>query len=602
MSFPAIFAIILIVFMIAALAREYLRPGLVLFTVLVVFMIAGIVTTRDMLAGFSNKGMITVAILFLVSAGIAQTGALDRLARRMLPLRSRKTPWLLIRIMPFVSFLSAFLNNTPVVIIFAPMVKKWADKLRIPASKFLIPLSYATIFGGMCTLIGTSTNLVVHGLMLENGFSGLGMFELALVGIPVALAGYIYMLALGHRLLPKNTDYLEDLEKNPREYLTEMTVAENSPLAGKSIKDAGLRNLKGVFLMAIERRDTSLETVNEEEIIYAGDRLLFTGMTDQLEDLNAIPGLISAADASFDADFRRIQKKLVEVVVSPQFPGIGKSIRDFNFRSVYRAVVVAVHRNGRKIKSRIGDVRLKAGDNLILLTTKNFSRRWKNSQDFYMVSDIRDVNNEQKKAGKAPLAIGILTLMILGATFGKDAPFATVNQMDMFFFAAIAAVLMAWTGLYSSTEYTRYINWDVLITIACAFGISRALQNTGAADMVAGGIISAVSRWGALGVLGGIYFVTMLFTEIITNNAAAALMFPIALAAARKLGVDPQPFFIAICIAASASFSTPIGYQTNLLVQGIGGYKFRDYLKVGLPMNIISMLISLLVIPLFWKF
>ncbi len=602
MSTAAIISIIVIILMVIALAKEYLRPGLILLSAVVFFMAVGIISTKEMLAGFSNKGMITVAILFLVSAGIAQSGALDIMARNILPKRKRKTPWLLLQIMPFVTFLSAFLNNTPVVIIFAPLIKKWADKLRVPASKFLIPLSYATIFGGICTLIGTSTNLVVHGLMLENGYEGLSMFELAKVGIPVGIVGYIYLVTIGHRLLPENKDILEDLEENPKEYLTEMIVSKKSPLSGKSVKDAGLRNLRGVFLMAIERNDTSIETVNDEEIIYEGDRLLFTGQTDELDDLNSIPGLISDAEAYFDKDFQRIQKKLVEVVVSPQFPGLGTTIKEYNFRSVYRAVVVSIHRNGKRIRSKIGDVRLKVGDNLILLTTKNFSRRWKNSQDFYMVSDIKDVDSGRKTKKTVFIAIGIVILMILGATLGKYAPIQSGNKLDMFYFAAIAAVIMAWLSIYASNEYTRYINWDVLITIACAFGISKALQNTGAADVIAGWMIAIVERWGAVGVLAGIYLLTTIFTEIITNNAAAALMFPIALSASQQLGVNPHPFFITICIAASASFSTPIGYQTNLLVQGIGGYKFNDYVKIGLPLNIIAMIVTVLLVPLFWHF
>lgn len=588
--------------MVIALAREFLRPGLILFTVLVIFMLAGIISSKEMLAGFSNKGMITVAILFLVSAGIAQTGALDLLAKNILPKKGSKIPWLILRILPPVTFLSAFLNNTPVVIIFAPMIKKWADKLRLPASKFLIPLSYATIFGGICTLIGTSTNLVVHGLMLDSGLEGLSMFELAKVGIPVAIAGYVYLVTIGHRLLPANRDFLDDFEENPKEYLTEMIISTGSPLSGKSIREAGLRNLKGVFLMAVEREGTSLETVNDEEIIYEGDRLLFTGRTDVLEDLNTIPGLESDADSFFSKDVEKIQKKLVEVVVSPQFPGLGKTIKEYNFRSVYRAVVVAVHRNGKRINSKIGDLRLKAGDNLILLTTKNFSRRWKNSQDFYMVSDIRNVEPGKKNPKAAMIALGILVFMVLGVAFGEQLPFQSVIKTDMFFFAAIAAMMMAWLGSYSSSEYTSFINWDVLITIACAFGISRALQNTGAADAIAGAMIQIVSRWGAVGVLAGIFLLTTIFTEIITNNAAAALMFPIALSAAQQMGVNPHPFFITICIAASASFATPIGYQTNLLVQGIGGYKFNDYLKVGIPLNIIAMIVTVLVVPLFWHF
>jgi di/tricarboxylate transporter len=294
--------------------------------------------------------------------------------------------------------------------------------------------------------------------------------------------------------------------------------------------------------------------------------------------------------------------KLVEVVIAPRFPGIQKTIEEFDFRGHYNAVVMAVHRNGERITTNMQNVELKSGDNLMLITTDDFTRYWGESRAFYMSSEIGDMDSSKDRT-KRWLAVIITLLMVVGATLGGQLPSYGDVELDMFFFAAVAMVLMASMKIFSAKKYTKPINWDVLITVASAFGISRALQNSGAADVIAHATINiSKNLLGPIGVLAAIYLITNIFTEIITNNAAAALSFPIALSAATQLGVDPRPFFIAIAIAASASFSTPIGYQTNLVVQSIGNYKFGDYWKIGLPLNILAFIVSMIVIPIFWSF
>lgn len=595
----ALLSLILIVLMIAALMKEMLRPGLILLTVLGIFYTAGIIDVTEFLSGFSNKGMFTIALLFLISEGIKQTGGLSFITQFFLPKRKYHPVFMLGRIMLPATFLSAFINNTPVVVILAPAIKNWAKRLNVSPSRFLIPLSYATIFGGMCTLIGTSTNLVVHGLMLQSGYKGLGMFELASIGIPIAVLGTLYTTFIGYHLLPENSSPEEALEKNPKKYLIEMELQTLSPLCGKSVEKAGLRALHGVFLMAIERENYPIENVNKEEILLAGDRLIFSGNVDSIDDLKSFPGLIIVEEQKFHKDFQNITKNLVEVVVSPRFPGLGKTIRDFNFRSTYRAAVLAVHRNGERIKGKIGDISLRRGDNLILLTTPRFTSRWKNSQDFYMVSNSGEVVPVQ--TGKALFSFALLVLMVLGSTLNINSPVKGLN-LDMFFFALLTTLLMIWTKCFESRNYTRYISWDVLITIASAFGISKALINSGAATLISDKLIQLTIPFGPSGVLAGIFILTLIFTEVITNNAAAALMFPIAVETAALLKVSPRPLFIAIAIAASASFSTPIGYQTNLIVKGIGNYRFRDFLRIGLPLNLITATIAIILIPHFWTF
>lgn len=601
MGLQAVIVGVVLVLMVFALIKDMLRPGLILFTVLVVFILSGIINAKEALAGFSNKGMITIAVLFLVSEGIKQTGALDYMAKVMLPKRGISVPKLYLRTLLPVAGLSAFLNNTPVVIIFAPIFKRWAEKVNLPASKFLIPLSYATILGGVCTLIGTSTNLIVHGLMLDSGFEGMGMFEIGKVGIFVLIIGFIYLVVFGNLLLPGKRVLKTYSFVDFREYYFDTVITKGSPLIGALIDRRKNEQLKDFVVSSIQRGDQSIKTFKGRYILEEGDHLILAGKSDSIENLMELKGLELTCLVDVDKDFRKKSLKRLEVVISPRFPGVGKTIGDYNFLSHYNAIVMAVHRNGSRITNNIDDISIKVGDSLILLASENFLEDWGESRIFYTTSYLGDISKPERK-DKMWFALIIVVGMVLGATFLNDVSLYGRIKLDMFFFAALAAVIMVWFNILPSRKYTKAISWDVLITIACAFGISKALQNSGVADYVASFTIGVFRRYGPVGVLAGIYLITMVFTEIITNNAAAALSFPIAYAAAQQLGVDPRPFFIAICIAASASFSTPIGYQNNLIVQSVGNYKFSDYLRIGLPLNLLSMAVSVIVIPYFWDF
>ncbi len=601
MTFEGYFVIAVIVLMIIALINDWMRPGLLLFSALVVLMAAGIVTTEESLAGFSNKGMLTVAVLFLVSEGVRQTGALNIVARAFLPKRRGKMPITLLKILLPVSFISAFLNNTPVVIIFAPMIKNWAEKMNLSPQKFLIPLSYATILGGICTLIGTSTNLVVHGLMLENGFSGLFMFELGKVGIWIALAGFLYLAFVGHHILPGKKDSNKRDSLDYKEYFLDATLPPNSSLAGEEITNGRTHQLKDIIIHSIKRGNKIIDTKRGKFTLQQKDKLVIAVKSEVLENLVPQRKLEFKALKGFGRFYKSTDIKQIEAVIAPRFPGINQTVDDFDFLNHYQAEVLAVYRNGETISSNVGSFRMKAGDSLVLLTNENFIKNWGESTGFYLTSFIGEIPPPRYK-GQRLFALLLVLLMIVGATLGRYLPEVGGNQLDMFYFAAIVAVVMAWINVLPNRKYTKAISWDVLITIACAFGLSKALQSSGAADSIAMTAINFSKSYGPLGVLITIYLITTIFTEIITNNAAAALVFPIAYSAATQMGVDPKPFFIAICIAASASFSSPIGYQTNLLVQGLGNYKFGDYTKVGLPLNIIAFIISIILIPTIWPF
>ncbi len=503
--------------MLAALIWDKMRPGMVLLTVVVFFLCIGILSPKEMLEGFSNKGMITVGMLFLVSEGVRQSGALGQLIKRLLPVQRTTVLKAQSRILPPVAFVSAFLNNTPVVVIFAPIIKRWAESVGLPATKFLIPLSYVTILGGICTLIGTSTNLVVHGMVLEAGYEGFSMFELGQVGIFVALAGMLYLFLFSNRLLP-------------------------------------------------DQREQQAEEESEE-----GDR----------------------------GHLHR-----VEAVLGARFPGINKTLGEFNFTRHYGAIVKEVKSGGQRFTHDLDKVVLHEGDTLVLWADESFIPTWGESSVFLLLANGNE-SEEPVSKRKRWLALGLLIFMIVGATVG-ELPFVreriTSIRLDMFFFVCITTIIMAWTKIFPPKKYTKYISWDILITIACAFAISKAMENSGFAALIARHIISMADSFGPYALLAIIFIITNLFTELITNNAAAALSFPIALSVATQLGVDPTPFFVVICMAASASFATPIGYQTNLIVQGVGSYKFTDFVKVGLPLNLITFLISVFVIPLIWKF
>lgn len=542
MSFPIIFVAIVLVLMLVALMRELLRPGLILFTAVVLLLCAGIINPEEALKGFSNKGMITVAMLYLVSEGVRKSGLLERIVYHVLPKKNVTITRANLRFYPIVSFISAFFNNTPVVVIFAPMIKNWAGKMKISPTKFLIPLSYATVIGGICTLIGTTTNLVLHGmliqeykdetrvfeetqgavegLLLKYNIDGMHMFELTKVGIFIAIAGLIYLIFFSQFLLPK-------------------------------------------------------ERKAEEES----------------ESQDVAPGMVRH-----------------EIMLGNRFPGLGKTLHEFDFYRRYGAHVRAISRGGAVLEGDYMNMRMSHDDTLIADAPEDFKKTWRDSKVFWMINRVGDFEPPMGTK-KRYLALALLIFMIIGATVG-ELPIVTEHfkfiKLDMFFFACVTTIIMAWTHMFSPKKYTKYLSWDVLITIACAFAISTAMTKSGFADYVASYIIALTdsvrqSRWGIYIILAALFLITNIFTELITNNAAAALSFPLALSVAEKLGADPMPFVVCICFAASSAFSTPIGYQTNLIVQGVGGYKFTDFVKVGLPMNLIVFILSVFLIPFFYN-
>jgi di/tricarboxylate transporter len=571
------------------LAASRLPPDVILAGGVTLLLTLGILSPAEALGGLANEGVVTVGVLFVVAAGLRETGGLGLLTERLLG-RPRTVTAAQARLMVPIATASAFLNNTPIVAMMIPVVSDWAKRCQISVSKLLLPLSYATILGGTCTMIGTSTNLVVYGLLVrQEPGTRLGLFDIAWIGVPCAVVGLAYILAAQRWLLPDRKP-VASLFADPREYTVEMLVTADSPLAGRTIEEGGLRHLPGVYLMEIEREGDVLAAVGSAQRLRANDRLVFAGVVESVVDLQKIRGLVPATDQVFKLNGARNQRRLVEAVVSDTCPLVGRTIRDGRFRSVYDAAVIAVARNGQRLRQRIGDIVLRAGDTLLLEAHAAFAAQHRNTRDFFLVSAVR--GSAPPRHDRASIALLILGAMIVAAGTGL---------LGMLNAAMLAAGLMVLTRCLSITTARQSVDWPVLIVIAAAFGLSRALETTGAAAWLASSMlgVAGTSPWMALAV---IYALTMLLNAFMTNNAAAALMFPIAFATARALGVDPMPFVVALIMAGSNDFATPIGYQTNLMVYGPGGYRFGDYVRFGGPLNLIVMATALLLIPLIWGF
>lgn len=589
MTIDAWFSITIMIFCFSMLVLTRISPDIIMSAGLTLLLVFGTLTPHEALAGFANEGMLTVAVLYIVVAGLTETGAVGWIVHSLLG-RPNSLPHAQLRLMLPVTVLSAFLNNTPVVAVFIPAVKDWAKSHRLTLSKLMIPLSYASIAGGTCTLIGTSTNLVVNGMLQEHNISsGLSMFELLWIGAPIVFVVLIYLLFFSNWLLPQRVPAL-DRNDDVRQYTVEMKVDNNSALEGKSIEQAGLRQLPGLFLIEIERQKQIIPAVSPEEILCSHDRLIFAGVIDSVIDLQKIRGLIPATNQIFKLDSERRDRIFIEAVVSNTCPLIGKSIREGKFRSRYNAAIIAIARNGERLNQKIGDIILRPGDTLLLESRSSFVQQQHNSRDFFLISEVGDSHPIDHK--RAPIALGIVVLMVLTVSFGL---------LSMLKATLLAAGLMIITRCIDGRVARLAPDWQILVVIATAFGIGAAVYKTGAATVLAESLITLTNGepWMTLAM---VFILTAGFTAMATNNVAAVLMFPIALESASTLQVSMMPFAIAIMVGASASFSTPIGYQTNLMVFNAGGYRFIDFFRVGFPLTILVGLVTLIITPMVWKF
>ena len=592
MTTPIAITLVVLAGILTAIVFLSLAPERVLMTGLILLLALGVLTPEDALLGFANDGLITIAALFIVMDGLRRTGATNVLGSRLLGNPSSVAVGQR-RIMVVTSLLSAVLNNTPVVAMMVPIVNEWARKHRLAVSRLLLPLSYAALLGGMLTLVGTSTTLVVNGLLIAEGHrGGLGMFEIAWVGAPLLVLGTLLVLATARLLLPARESPISKSE-DPREYTFEMIVEPGSPLAGKTIGEAGLRNLGGTFLMEIERDGEIMAAVAPSARLREHDRLVFVGVVDSVLELKRISGLKPATDQVFKLDAPTPDRCLIEAVVSYSFPFLGRTIRDARFRSHYNAAVIAVARNGARIPGKIGDIELQAGDTLLLETHPNFVDHNRDSRDFFLISRIE--GSEPPRLERAWLARIVIALMVILVATGS---------LSILKASLLAAVAMVALGCCRGAEIARAIDLSVVIAIGAGLGVGKAMAVSGAALWIGEGMIAALGSFGSdpVVLLAAIYGLTMVFTNIITGKAAAVLMFPIAVAVSTQLSVALMPFAIAVVIASAASFATPVASQTNLIVFGPGGYRAHDFLRLGLPLSALAWLLTVLIVPRVWGF
>ncbi|WP_263841453.1 SLC13 family permease [Salinibacter sp.] len=590
--------------LVGALMADLGRPDLVLLSGLSVLLVSGVVSPDQAFAGFSNAAVLTVGALYVVAGGVQHTDALSALDRALFADTTRLGP-VLARFMVPTSVLSGLLNNTPIVAMLTPRLQAWADAQGIPASKLMIPLSYAAITGGMMTLIGTSTNLIVAGLMEAEGYEPLSLFDVTWVGGPAALVVIMYFVLGGHRLLPDRGTSAPAAERRLGQNMFEVTVTAPSPIVGQTVAEAGLRDLGDAYLTHV-RRGTEVVQGRPDRSLEQGDVLAFNGSLAARERLLERPGLsrtLPHPDGAHDDPARYETLPLYEAVIAESSNLVGTTLGAANFREQYQGVVLGIQRQDEPVTSPVGTTELQAGDLLIVEAPDDFEERWSSGsrEEFYLVAprDGRarrggapdDEEKETDRSGRAPIALGLTGAMVLAAATGL-VPIVTA--------AVLAALLMILAGCIRPAEAQRALNVQVLVVIAAALGVGKAIETTGLATAAAQGVLSVAEPFGPVVVLVALYLLTNLLTEIITNNAAAVLMLPIAMAAASSLGAPPVAFGVLVAVSASASFLTPIGYQTNLMVMGPGGYRFSDYARVGWPVTLLVMGTSVGVISLVW--
>ncbi|MGB3916555.1 MAG: SLC13 family permease [Thiothrix litoralis] len=586
MGWEGILAIGLVLGVLGFLALSRISPDLILMAALIILMVSGVLKPEEAFAGFANTGLMTIAALYIVAAGLRETGAIQCITRRLLGQPSSVRGAQFRMLLPTAA-LSAFLNNTTVVAMLIPAIQEWCQRLKIPPSKLLLPLSYTAILGGTCTLIGTSTNLVVNGLLQKSGHEGLGVFDISGVGLIVLLVGGGFLLLFGNRLLPDSAGVAEGLDK-VREYHVEMIV-EDGALHGQSLSVAGLSNLGYGYLAELERADEVIQSPPGDFILQAGDRLSFIGAPRCAHELRSIQGLKPANEDIHKLGIVHFRRRLVEAVIGPEFPFLGMTLQECDFLGSYQAVVLSISRGGVDTLPDKGlNAHLQVGDTLLIEAGKEFAKQYSFRKDFLLVSALED--SSPPNFQKAQLALGILAAMVV---------LSALEIIPILQAAWLAAGVMLVTRCLNAGLARRSIDFTVLTVVGASFALGESMDKTGAAQWIAEGLMSG-GHLTPLMALVMVYVMTSLFTEVITNNAAAVLMFPICSAVSEQMGVNFMPFAIAIMFAASASFMTPIGYQTNLMVYGPGGYRVMDYLKIGIPMNILAGCVSIPVILWFW--
>ena len=604
MTWEILFIFGLLAFAIVSFIWERISADLTSLTVFGILLFVSMLTKSDALPTleatlgvFGNSAPLTIAGMFIVSAALERTGAIDLITgylRKLVKLPYRGFMFIMIL---GVAGVSAFVNNTPVVIVLMPVILSLSREMGVASSKLLIPLSYASIFGGTCTLLGTSTNLLASGILLDAGHAPIGMFELASVGLPILAFGSIYLVLFGNKLLPHRetlTSILSDEER--KEFITEAFIRAGSDLHGKTAKEGELLK-HGIRLLEIVRHGIAVPGDPRDHQLQYGDRLVLACRPSGVAEAHSMKGITIQTELAEGLEtIVTDEGALVEGVVSPHASIAGSTLGEINFRQRFRMVVVAVHRKGTNQRERLSNLRLQAGDTLLMMGSTASIDSLANSDEIIILDRPRVPARSLRI--KMPIAIattiGIVTM-------------ATLNLVPIVSAVCLGVAILLLTGCMKAKDAYASVEWGILIIIFGMLALGQAMDSTGASLLIAENMTGLVGQFAPAHLqnvimLALIYVITSTFTEFLSNNAAVALMIPIALGIAVTLGVDPRPFVVASCIAASASFATPIGYQTNTYVYGVGGYRFFDFTKVGLPLNLICFVVTVTVVPIFWDF
>ena len=607
MSWEVFFVCALLAAALVAFLVEKIPTDQVSLTVFAVLLVVGALpfshnlpTPNELLLVFANPAPMTIAAMFILSAALEKTGVIESLASALGRLTQLGYRRFLLVLVLFVAAISAFINNTPVVIVFMPVVLSLARSLKVPASKLLIPLSYASIFGGTCTLVGTSTNILASSILESSGSKPLGMFEIAWVGLPLAFLGTLYLVVFGDRLLPARDSLMALLSpEQRREFLTDAFVQKGSPLAGKSVAESKLLRGRGLRLLELIRNNVSIPVEDPKEVVLQeGDRLVLACRPSGFAHARSVDGL--ALEVTERVGLETISAHegvIVEGIIGPNSPIIGQSVRDISFRQRFRVILMAIHRRGVNLRDKLETIPLEAGDLLLMMGSEEAFGQLRRGGEISLL-DHPPVPSRSMRL-KAPWVVATV-VAVVGVT--------SFNLMPIVAAAMIGAALVISLGCLKTKEGYQTIEWSILMLIYGMLALGLAMQKTGTAALLAKGL-TQVSKLpivtesaGPYVILAALYLTTMVLTETLSNNATVVLMTPIALGLGQSLGVDPRPFVVATCIAASASFSTPVGYQTNTYVYGVGGYRFADFARIGLPLNLLYLTVSLIVIPWIWKF
>ncbi|MGD9695183.1 MAG: SLC13 family permease [Thermoleophilia bacterium] len=594
MSVDAVIVLVVSLLVLGVLVSERVSPALTVLGGVVALLAAQVIDVDQAVSGFSNAAPLSVAALYVVAAAVGRTRVVERGAALLSRRGPREGPVgervALARVAVPTATASAFLNNTPIVAMAIPSVLSWARRNGSSPSRLLMPVSFAAVVGGTVTLIGTSTNLVVSGLMDDAGQRPMGLWEIGMVGLPFAVVALVLMIALGPRLLPVRRAPAEGVDDDAREFTVEMVVtADPGGVAGRSIAEAGLRNLQGVYLVELERGGNLITSVRPDEVLSVGDRLIFAGNVTRVLDLQGLRGLASSEGRHFAGVGSALERRLYEAVVAPGSALVGSTLKQSEFRGRYGGSVIAIHRADERVGGKLGDVPLRTGDVLLVLAGPAFRLRARDRRDFLVVAPL-DGDPPPREEKALPVALVVVGLIVVAST----------GLLDILTAALLAAFAVVALRVLTPTEAREAVDLDVIVLIAASFGLGKAMEVSGLAADLADGLVEPFGAWGDRGLLLGVILATIIVTEMISNNAAAALMFPIAMATASAAGLDPRGFAFAVAIGASSSFLTPIGYQTNTMVYGIGGYRFGDFARLGFPLAIAMVVVSVLLIPVAW--